>query len=411
MRIGVLTYHCVPNFGAQLQCISTVGYLKNIGHEPVVLNWYPQDLEDMYSRRISCEQVAEHNKFAKQNMPLSCLCRTEEDLIAEVERLNLDAVLAGSDALFKYVPESKRVSFSKKKLRFVKRKLLTVEKIKGNVFFGEFLSKLPKKIKAVAFSVSSQNCNFSKMNDMEKIAMEVALDNYAKISVRDDWTKKMVQTVTGRSDVDVTPDPVFAFNQNNYLSLPSKKEICDKYSLPEKYVLISFWTKYLKKDYIQGLARELQKNGLTPVAFPMPEHLIHFDLDCKINLPLSPLDWYALIKYSHGYIGERMHPIVVCLHNSVPFFCFDEYGTFKKTFFGLRKKYIQSSSKTYHILENAGLGEWLYSYLDEKTELPGSVDVVRKFMQFPVQECQKFAERTLNRYNQGMKTILEILNA
>lgn len=31
MKIGILTYHCVPNFGAQLQTISTVGYVKKNG--------------------------------------------------------------------------------------------------------------------------------------------------------------------------------------------------------------------------------------------------------------------------------------------------------------------------------------------------------------------------------------------
>lgn len=41
--------------------------------------------------------------------------------------------------------------------------------------------------------------------------------------------------------------------------------------------------------------------------------------DVTISIPLNPIDWYALIKYSKGYIGERMHPIVVSLHNSVPF--------------------------------------------------------------------------------------------
>ena len=49
MRIGVLTYHCPPNFGAQLQAVSTVGYLRRVGHDVIVLNWYAKDLEEMYT--------------------------------------------------------------------------------------------------------------------------------------------------------------------------------------------------------------------------------------------------------------------------------------------------------------------------------------------------------------------------
>lgn len=407
MKIGVLTYHCVPNFGAQLQAISTVGYLRRLGHEPIVLHWYPQDLEEMYNKRIPAEQVVEHFKFAEQYMPLSSLCRAESDLISEIERLNLNAIFAGSDALFKYVPKSKRVVFSKRKFRFVKRKLLTVENIDGNAFFGGFLSKLAKKVKAVAFSVSSQNCDYLKMDESERILMKSGLANYTQISVRDEWTRQMVKTIVGREDVDISPDPVFAFNQNCYLDLPPKNVLLEKFSIPDNYVLLSFWTNRLPETYVKSLANELKENGLTPVAFPMPEKLKDYGLKHRINLPISPSDWYALIKYSKGYIGERMHPIVVSLHNAVPFFCFDEYGTFKKTLWGLRKKYIPSSSKTYHILNKAGLGEYMYSYFDETSEMPKPSEVVCKIIDFPKQKCYDFAKGYLDAYNQSMSKILK----
>ena len=191
--------------------------------------------------------------------------------------------------------------------------------------------------------------------------------------------------------------------------MPTREEILSKYNLPEKYVLISFWTRHLKDSYVQNLAMKLEDCGLTPVAFPMPEHLLDYGLKFKVRLPLSPLDWYALIKYSQGSIGERMHPIVVCLHNAVPFFCFDEYGTFKKTLFGLRKKYIPSSSKTFHILEKAGLNEWMYSYLCEKARLPGPEAVVQKFLRFPGSKCRDFSEKTQSFYNESMMGILKYL--
>ena len=410
MKIGILTYHCVPNFGAQLQCVSTVGYLRNLGYEPIVLHWYPHDLEDMYRNRISAEQIKTHMLFAENYLPLSRLCRTEEDVLSEIERLEIDAIFAGSDALFKYVPQSRRVVFSKRKFRFVKQHVLSVENIDGNVFQGAFLEKSNRDIKAVAFSVSSQNCPYMELSELEREAIKSSMSHYAKISARDEWTRDMVQYITGRHDVDVTPDPVFAFNQNCYLSMPTKQEILTKYSLPEKYVLISFWTKQLKKDYVCGIANELEKNGLTPVAFPMPERLLDYGLKHTINLPLSPLDWYALIKYSPGYVGERMHPIVASLHNSVPFYCFDEYGTSKKSLFGLRKKYIPSSSKTYHILEKAELNEWMYSYFDENTRLPTYESVVRKFLNFPVSKCKAFAEKTQFFYNKSMEDILRYLD-
>ena len=104
MRIGILTYHCVPNFGAQLQAMSTVGYLKRMGHTPILLHWYPKDLEALYTRRVPKIQRKCQMQFAETHFPLSSLCRNEKQLIKEIERQQLDMIITGSDALFKYKP-------------------------------------------------------------------------------------------------------------------------------------------------------------------------------------------------------------------------------------------------------------------------------------------------------------------
>ena len=39
MKIGVLTFLNVANFGANLQATSTYYYLKNHGHVPVFINY------------------------------------------------------------------------------------------------------------------------------------------------------------------------------------------------------------------------------------------------------------------------------------------------------------------------------------------------------------------------------------
>ena len=49
------------------------------------------------------------------------------------------------------------------------------------------------------------------------------------ISVRDTWTQKMVCKITGLSQVDIYPDPVFAFNQNAGHLVPSKDKILKKF--------------------------------------------------------------------------------------------------------------------------------------------------------------------------------------
>lgn len=403
MKVGILTYHYVPNFGAQLQALSTIGFVKRIGHTPILLHWQPTDLDDIYINRVPEIQRLEHSEFAKQNFPLTNICKNEDDLIREIECHNLDMIITGSDALFKYIPKACRLRFSKRKFRFVKIKVPCVEKIPGNPFFCDYYDSLNRKIPIVAFSVSSQNAPFYKMNANERALIGKCLNNFKSITVRDDWTKKMVETLSFHKNIQITPDPVFSFNQNCYVNIPTKEEILKKYNLPQNYVLISFWTKNVNSSYIGKISEELQKNGFGPVAFPMPEGLIDFGIDLKIDLPLSPLEWYAIIKYSNGYIGERMHPIVVCLHNAVPFFAYDEYGIEQKSVLGLIRKYMQDSSKTFHIVSKAGFENNLFAY-KTKCSLPKSDDIVEALLNFDRQKCMDFAkEQQLAYENQMMK--------
>lgn len=404
MRIGILTYHCVPNFGAQLQATSTVGYIQRMGHEAVVLHWYPKDLEDMYACRIPKEQIEAHKAYTRDVLPITDICRTEEELLRVIKQNNIDAIIVGSDALFKYMPLKLRKRFSKRKLRYVTRNVMSVECLNGNPFFGGFVARLEKKIPVVAFSVSSQNCPYFAMTKQEKVQMREAMGNFKTITVRDEWTKGMVEDILDITDVTITPDPVFSFNQNCYVQMPTKEEIFKKYQLRDNYLLFSFSNKFIEESYIQQLAHAARNSGYLPVAFPMPEGLYDAGIEPKVLLPLTPLDWYALIKYSAGYIGERMHPIVVCLHNAVPFFSFDEYGTSRNKLFGLQKEYIQSSSKTFRILERAGLSDWMHSYKQTKT-LPVTTEVIEKIELFDKDRCEKFSAFYQKEYDAGMQQL------
>lgn len=401
MKIGVLTYFNVPNFGAQLQTFSTVGYLKRKGHDPVVINWVPADLEAMYARRVSSAQLQAHKDFVAAYLPVTPLCRTEEEVIKVVDESSLDGMIHGSDALFKYEPERARRHFRKRKMRFVVNKpSISVEGLEGNVFWGHYLSKTEKSIPASVYAVSSQNCPYQLLTFRERRQLRDGLKNFQVISVRDAWTQGMVEKIMGgRCVVPIDPDPVFSLNQNCSQFVPDKEEVLKRFGLPEHYVLFSFWTSKLSEDYVAEMAKELEKNGLATVALPMPERLVGFGLNHKIQLPLNPLDWYALIKYADGYIGERMHPIVVALHNAVPFFSFDEYGMDEC------RQFRADSSKTYHIVKEAGFEACYFAY-HSGAERPSAQSVAERILGFDREKCMVFSKIMQHNYEEGMGGIL-----
>lgn len=409
MKIGILTYHCVANFGAQLQVLSTVCYLRNHGHEPIVIHWYPEDLENIYSW-ISSEQLDTHIVFTEKFLPLSALCRTEEELVSEVEKLELDSILLGSDALFKYIPIRNRwyIKMGKYKPRLIHVNTPSVEKLHGNPFFGGFLSKLSHRIPASVYAVSTQNTPFDKMSVFERRLMKSCLMNFRMISVRDTWTQKMVCKVAGLSQIDIFPDPVFAFNNNASEFVPNKATILEKYNIKGDYLLLSFRTGECSDSYVQSLAAEAKSVGLTPIALTMPEGVCCADVQPQISTPLSPIDWYSLIKYSSGYIGERMHPIVVALHNAVPCFSFDEYGTSipAKVIFPRIGTWSKDKSKIYHIMKEAQLESNWYAYAS-KEPLPTPNEVLQRILSFDREKCKLFSERQASQYENGMQKIIE----
>jgi len=405
MKIGLLTYHCVPNFGAQLQAMSTVGYLRRMGHEAIVLHWYPQNLEDMYRNgRIPESQMDCHELFTKEQLPITEICRTEAELIRVVDEENLDGIVLGSDALFKFRPAATRKE----------GEIIPSEILEENPFFGEFLRKTSKRIPTSVYAVSSQDCAFKRMTSEENLRMKNAMSNFNCISVRDEWTADMVRFVTGNKNVPIYPDPVFGFNVNLGHKVFSKEDICKRFNLPEKYVLISFSRHFMHADYIQQLADCFAERGMEPVALTMPEGLQDFGIKKIIDVPVTPLEWYSLIVHSCGFVGERMHPIVVCLHNVVPFFCFDEYGCLKPKYFTRKKFWIPRhvpdwhTSKTYLILKRADLLKNWYSYHSGK-DYPVVNSVVESILSFEREKCHVFAQMYKEKYEEGMGIIMNHL--
>ena len=406
-RIGILTYHCVINFGAQLQTLSSIGYFRNNGYEPIVLNWYPHDLEEFYRTEVPSCQYDEQFSFSQSQMPVSRLCRTVEDVAKEIQRLNIEAVFIGSDALFDYSPQKNRKHLDIKSMRFVSNGPVGATHDLPNAFWGSFNDFLPKPIPCVGFSISSQNAPYFRYNHAELNELKRLLGNFSFLSLRDDWTCNMVKFICGRQDVTVTPDPVFAFNINTSYSV-LKADLLKKYKLPKNYILIRLCHDYLSCDYVNRIITQVEDaTGCSCVSFPMPRKLKEYNTKYSVSLPLPTLDWYYLIKYSQGYIGELMHPIIVSLHNSVPFYCFDQYGTFKTVIPMIWHKKIPESSKIYDILKRGDFLSNVYAY--NQNNIPEVKDVVNAFLHFDKDKCKKFAATMLAKYKSAMKEIEHIL--
>ncbi len=400
MKIGVMAYNAACNFGANLQLLSTVSYLKNKGYDYHVINWLPSDLEGLYEKKIDTIQKNIHKTFRKKYYNETRRCYTSEDVAKVIDDYCLDAVIIGSDAIAQHHPFLSRIVFPSRHLISFPR--YPSDRMFPNPYWGEFINFTTKKIPIAVLSASSQNSNYELFSSSICDEMKKYVDNYSYLSVRDRWTQKMYSYISkGELIPPITPDPVFGFNYN-VKDLPLEHTIRQKFNLPANYFLFGLFNNYkLSKSWLDSFKRLAKREGYECVALAFPEG-IRFDhpFDYKVECPLDPIDWYSIIKYSKGYIGHNMHPIVVALHNSVPFFSFDNYGVSKMRFF-----VNEQSSKIYDILKTADFLN--YRVCDEnifkKAPLPYSV--LKKVLSFDKDKCAAFAVSYYEKYCNMMNDI------
>ena len=185
----------------------------------------------------------------------------------------------------------------------------------------------------------------------------------------------------------ITPDPVWGFNYN-FTNLPSKEAIIKKYNLKENYLLVSFY-KGAEPDSIwfTNLERDALEHDMYCYSLPMPQGIFNSPLNKNISLPLNPIDWYCLIKYAKGYIGHNMHPVIVSIHNQIPFFSIDQHG--RKIISRIVRD--DKSSKIYDLLDRLGLLEYRIS--KNSLKKIHTSEICKKIIEFDTKKEAEISQR------------------
>ena len=87
MKIGILTFANVPNFGANLQALSTISYLQNHGYNPILIKWEPEDFEARFTSIKTQKQPQEHFHFVEKYLPQTKICRNDDDICQVIKEI------------------------------------------------------------------------------------------------------------------------------------------------------------------------------------------------------------------------------------------------------------------------------------------------------------------------------------
>lgn len=410
MKIGVLTFLRVANFGANLQALSTYSYLRNHGHEVVFLEYISRntvfykkisELRGRIKKKSHDVQEKEHYRFIDNQMPLQIRnLHTDDEVYKAIEDNHIDAVVVGSDAVAQHWPIGSTLKLGKHRPFWFEP--LQGERRFPNPFWGcGYADKIPTAM----MSVSSQNSKYKSFSSHTRKCIARQLSYMKYISVRDSWTRDMMLSCDPTLKIEITPDPVFALNSNMGECIPTEEYIRNKYKLPANYVLVGLRSQVLSVSQLNELNAQMQKEGKECVAFCIDGgYPYNHPFSFQVPIPLSPLDWFALIKFASAYVGSNMHPIVSSLANAVPCFSLDNWGT--TDFWGRKKS--SASSKVYDVLSQYGLQENWAQIEDGKADVTISY-IVEKLRSFPIEEVRNKSERRTGVYNAMMQHILDVL--
>lgn len=399
-NIGVITFYKTANFGANLQAISTYKYLEQNGFNVIFVNYMSDDTRTRYEQlKDSIEwkgHIATVNSVIKNQTEW---CRDAGQILKVIGKYKIDAIIIGSDALLQHHTLISRLRKGKRKPLYVVP--VGKDRLFPNLFWGcGFSDKLPVGL----LSVSSQNSSYQTFSLLLKCRMKKALGRLKYISVRDTWTLKMVKSISPNLEVKKTPDPVFGFNYNANDLIDKKEVILSRFGLPSNYVLVSLFGQNLSYEVLSDLKTLLGKQGIACASLHMPTGKPYkHPFDFEIKAPLSPLDWYALIKYSYGYVGNNMHPIVVSLHNAVRCFSIDNWG--RQNFWG--RKVNDGSSKIEDVMRDFGVLS-NHRMIDNGTCKISASEIVECLNSFPVEEVRKKSDYFYENYKNNM---LDLTNA
>lgn len=391
--IGILT-HCVANnYGANLQAYSTACYLRKRGFAVVFICW-----NDYISNNTPLEQVDIHRNFLiRQGFSVTASCHTDVDFAKAIDDNNIRNIIVGSDCVLTYQSHLFPFIISRKGIQRIDTSSdydfpnpFWLSYIKDRDDIGRFL-----------MSASCGGAGIGYIRKNVKQSMRDLLGRYDYISVRDQFTHSFVRGLLPAStEIRVTPDPVFGFNVN-VDNIPDKEAILKKFCLPEKYIVISFYSScWPQQKWADRLMAAAHANGMTCVGLPMPQGGRNSDFDVNVELPLNPMEWYAIIKYSCGYVGNNMHPIIVAMHNNVPFFSYNIHG---KSILRGRIQFIKTS-KEYDLLHKCGLDDLVVPQPYINYIAPERV--IQKLLSFNHEKCDNAIKRMAHDYVDMMDNII-----
>lgn len=209
MRIGILTLPLHTNYGGILQAYALQTVLKRMGHEAVLLDrgWLKRGfVRDLLSRikwdcksLISSKNLITPQLQEKMGLRIGGFIRNyispraEIRTISDIKRLNLEAIIVGSDQVWRKYYSPRNITF----------------------YYLDFAEQW--NIKRLAYAASFGIDDWDYTQEQTLLCKEL-LEKFVAVSVREDSGKKLCKEYLNR-EAEVLLDPTLLLTANDYKTI------------------------------------------------------------------------------------------------------------------------------------------------------------------------------------------------
>lgn len=295
MKIGILTYHKVINYGAFLQAYSLMKVLKHILPDVRIelIDYYSVQHKKMYTKILK-EAIKQkewgkvkqfylfHKAQKKFTLSKKINGNSEKEIEKQISDMQYDVIIVGSDEVWRGDDK--------------------VFWLKG-VNAGKKLSY-----------AASSRMQLSEITQKEKKYICGALNDFLYIGVRDVISKSEFEKNINKT-VHLNCDPTFLYNFK-YDKESFKREFYKKRNIPKKQRLIG-----IMLDGNEELCRQMKK------LYGSNYYLIslytkHKEADVNI-LDISPVEWVKVINCLDCLVTSYFHGVVFAIKGNINFVAID----------------------------------------------------------------------------------------
>lgn len=321
------------NYGSTMQAFALQKTVMELGYGNRIINYVPNKREKLaFFCKSSARFVTLKAKIENKKIESKFLNRDEIDL----KNRKFEEFYENSFFLTEMIPVQNQMKSLNNKYRIF---LCGSDQIwNPNYFkkcnFLDFVSESNKKI-AYAPSIGT-----TQLTENEKRKMKSYLDRFDKISVREESSKRLIESVVDKP-VQVVCDPVFLLSREKWIEKMQLKEP------EEKYILCYFLGD--NPEY-QKMTEKLQESLKIKVKI-IPTNTFGYALGFETQKTVGPKDWLSLLYGAEFVLTDSFHATAFSI-------------IFNKSFYVL-KRFSDTSPKSqnsriYYLLNMTGLEDRIW---------------------------------------------------